>query len=176
VFVCLHYYCGLHISKYDSRRPASVATSPTFPGRSIEHTNGLDLANPMFFAKKNRCSNGKSTRSPLARVDPGLAGRPRSCSATAPGGAAAAAPPRRLPGICSLPWPRAGTVMAVGQEGGRRTRQIGPPRSSRSVHDLSTLKIFPAIRFEHTNDLDLANPMFFCKKTVLLMENQPAVL
>src|SRR6185437_12258320 len=78
--------------------------------------------------QKNPSTTGKSTRSPSIRASD----RPCSCSAAAPGGPAAAAPPRCLPGICSPPHPRAGTRHGrrPGRGGGGRTKSAAaPPRS-----------------------------------------------
>lgn len=66
--------------QYDSRNkrwPASVATSPVFPGRPIEHTDGPDRANSRSFTKKpfyywkiNPQSLNPRLRPPLAPAPP----------------------------------------------------------------------------------------------------------
>jgi len=138
---------NVHITRFSRPSDRAHRRSLAFPGRPLGHTNGPDHANPMIFFVKKLFYYWKINPQYLVGASPAAAspaGRPLSCSSAAPGGAAAAAPPRRLPGICSPPWPRAGTRHGrrpgrrggggrakKGRDGARGARRHLPSRTSR---------------------------------------------
>lgn len=75
--IYLYIYISLQYDSRNKRWPASVATSPVFPGRPIEHTDGPDRANSRSFTKKpfyywkiNPQSLNPRLRPPLAPAPP----------------------------------------------------------------------------------------------------------
>ena len=106
---------------------------PFFPAvRSGART--AEIVQILGFLQKKPSTNGKLTRSPSPSALAASASSPWSWGlAAAPGGAAAAAPPRRLPGICSPPWPRAGT--RHGRRPGRRGEEGAPNRAATELEE-----------------------------------------